>query len=441
MRSVEPREIVVVGASLAGLRGAEALRQAGYAGGLTIVGDEPHRPYDRPPLSKHVLSGDLDAGATRLPALVPLYARWHLGHAATGIDRRGRTVRLADGNVLPYDRLLLATGARARAWPAATGGTLSGIFTLRGWDDAAALRDALARRPRRVLIVGAGLIGCEAASSCHDLGLSVTLVDPHSTPLARTLGSVVGGAIVSCLKDARIDFRPGRQVRQFEGEDGQVRRAQLSDGRVLEADCVIVALGATRNTGWLLDSGLVADAGGVTCDDRCRVLSTGGVPCPDIYAAGDVARWPNRLYDGRLVAVEHWGNAVEQAGHAARNMLAEEEEQKAYLHLPAFWSSQFGINIKAVGLTAGADAVAIVHGSLRSRRFLAAYGKAGRTIAAVSFDEARWLPAYAERIEAGRPFPPIAGASDQPRIEAAVPGFPPPRAARVPETEVETSHA
>ncbi|MBX9932045.1 MAG: FAD-dependent oxidoreductase [Methylobacterium sp.] len=425
----EPLGIAIVGASLAGLRGAEALRLNGYDGPLSIVGDEPYRPYDRPPLSKHVLAGELAAGATQLPNLVSLDARWHLGQAAIKLDREARIIALAGGTALSFDRLLIATGAQARPWPDPEAARLSGVHTLRGRDDAADLRAALVKNPGRVVIVGAGLIGCEAASCCRDLGLPVTLIDPNPTPLARSLGGAIGGVIAGCLRDAGVDFRPGTQVRALEG-DGAVRRVALSNGAAIDADLVIVALGAVRATGWLAAAALMADAGGVTCDGACRVLTADGTAVPEIYAAGDVARWPIPLYDGRLVSIEHWGNAVEQARHAARNMLAAPDDQRPYDHLPAFWSSQFGINIKAVGLTEGADSLAVVQGSLAARRFLAVYGQAGRSIAAVSFDEARWLPAYAERVAARRPFPPIRDANDQPAITSLPPGFPPPRAAR-----------
>lgn len=437
----EPAGIVVVGASLAGLRGAEALRRGGYGGPLTLVGAEPYRPYDRPPLSKHVLAGELEPGATRLPELTALRARWRLGSAAVALDRAARTIRLSDGSVLAYDRLLLATGAEARPWPAAAGGGLSGIHTLRGRDDATSLRAALVAGPRRVLIVGGGLIGCEAASCLRDLGLPVTLVDPNPTPLAKTLGTFVGSVIAACLRASGAEFRPGTMVRAFEGDaSGRVVRARLADGSAIEADLVIAALGATRATGWLDGAGLMADPGGVTCDAACRARTAAGAACPDIYVAGDVARWPIRLYGGRLVSVEHWSNAVEQAAHAARNMLAQADDQRPYEHLPAFWSSQFGINIKLVGLTAGADSISVVQGTRASRRFLAVYGQAGRSIAALSFDQARWLPAYAEAIRAGDPVPPILGAADQPRIETAAPGFPPPRAAAPATQPAEVAH-
>lgn len=417
---------VVVGAALAGLRGAEALRAEGYAGPLTIIGDEPHRPYDRPSLSKHVLAGELEPDATGLPNLVPLQARWRLGQPAVALDRERRVVRLADGESLTYAKLLIATGARARPWPG-DGAHLRGVFTIRTLEDARGLRTALVERPRRVLIIGAGLIGCEAASCCCDLNVPVTLVDPNPAPLARVLGSTIGASIAERMRRAGVDLRASTKVRALTGDVGQVRRAELVGGDTIAADLVIVALGAVRDTRWLAAAGLAADAGGLTCDAACRALTASGAPDPDIYAAGDVARWPNPFSGGRPMTVEHWGNAVDQARHAAANMLATPADLRAYRHLPAFWSSQFGLNIKLVGTTEGADAVAVVQGSRASHRFLAVYGKAGRSIAAVSFDQARWLPAYAEHIAVGAGFPPIVNATDQARIEMLEPALPAPR--------------
>lgn len=415
--------IVIVGASLAGLRGAEALRANGFAGRLILVGDEPHLPYDRPPLSKHVLTGEIAPVATTLPGVGTVAAEWRLGVAARGLDRAGRALLLADGERLPYDRLLIATGARARPWPKPEEARLAGIHTLRSRDDAAALAAALAAAPRRVLILGAGFIGCEVASSLRALGLPVTVVDPAPSPLAQALGRVVGGFMAGRMEVAGVDLRLGTQVTHLEG-DGAVRHARLDDGATIEADCVVVALGAVRNTDWLAGSGLRADEGGLSCDAACRALDEEGRPVPDIFAAGDVARFPNPLDGDRPVALEHWGNAVAQAAHAARAMLDGPEAAGTYAELPAFWSSQFGLNIKSLGLTEGADAVAIVQGSPRAGRFLAVYGRAGRTIAAVSVDAGRWLPAYEGPIRDGAPFPPITGGADQPDPDPVPPGLP-----------------
>ena len=423
MNGATRQSYVVIGASLAGLRGAEALRDGGYDGPLTIVGDEPHRPYDRPPLSKHVLAGELHAEATTLPILSRLQAAWRLGQPAVALERDRRIVHLADGTAIPYEKLLIATGAKARSWSGA-GAELAGIFTIRTLDDARALRRALERRPSRVLVVGAGLIGCEAASCCRDLGLAVTLIDPNPTPLARLLGIVIGATLAERMRAAGVDLRPNTTVESFSGEAGRVRRAHVRGGQAIDTDLVIMALGATRDTGWLAASGLAADAGGLTCDRTCRALSAVGEPDPAIYAAGDVARWPNPLYGDHPMTVEHWGNAVDQARHAAVNMLASTSDQRPYRHLPSFWSSQFGLNIKLAGFTQGADAMAVVQGSRASHRFLVVYGRAGRSVAALSFDQARWLPAYAEAVAAGSSFPPILAATDQPRIERLKPGFP-----------------
>ncbi|WP_205820960.1 NAD(P)/FAD-dependent oxidoreductase [Methylobacterium nonmethylotrophicum] len=421
--------IVVAGASLAGLRGAEALRDRGFSGRLILVGDEPYRPYDRPPLSKHVLTGEVAPGATTLPGVGRLEAEWRLGTAAAGLDRAGRALRLADGTTLPFDRLLIATGARARPWPKADEARLAGVHTLRGRDDAAALAADLSARPGRVLILGAGFIGCEVASSLRAVGLPVTVADPGPAPLARALGTVVGGFVAGRMAAAGVDYRPGTRVTHLEGAGGRVRRARLEAGGTIQADLVVVALGALRNTGWLAGAGLDADEGGLSCDGACRVLDAAGRPDDAIFAAGDVARWPHPLYGGRPVALEHWGNAVAQAAHAARAMLDGPEAAGAYAELPAFWSSQFGLNIKSLGLIEGADAVAVAQGSPRTGRFLAVYGRAGRTVAAVSINAGRWLPAYEAPIRDGAAFPPITGAADQPRLRSLPPGLPGPRGA------------
>ncbi|WP_208642225.1 NAD(P)/FAD-dependent oxidoreductase [Methylobacterium terrae] len=417
--------IVVAGASLAGLRGAEGVRARGFSGRLILVGDEPHLPYDRPPLSKHVLTGEIAPGATTLPGVGALRAEWRLGTPALGLDRAGRALLLGSGERLPFDRLLIATGARARPWREPEEAALPGVHTLRGRDDAAALAAGLAARPGRVLILGAGFIGCEAASGIRALGLPVTVADPAPAPLAGALGQVIGGFVAGRMEAAGVDLRMGTEVTRLEGEAGRVRRAHLAGGGTVEADLVVVALGAVRNTGWLAGSGLRADEGGLSCDGACRALDEAGRPDEAVFAAGDVARFPHPLYGGRPVALEHWGNAVAQAAHAARAMIDGPDRVESYAELPAFWSSQFGLTIKSLGLADGADAVAIVQGSPRTGRFLAVYGHEGRTVAAVSVNAGRWLPAYEAPIREAAPFPPIAGGADQPSPAPVPPGLPP----------------
>jgi 3-phenylpropionate/trans-cinnamate dioxygenase ferredoxin reductase component len=420
---------VVVGAALAGLRGAEALRREGHAGPITLVGEEPYPPYDRPPLSKRVLSGEAFPDRLALPSRPGLDLTWRLGTRAAGLDLAAREVVIEGGERLPFDRLLIATGTRARAWPHAAEARLKGVHAIRHRDDAERLRAALAAGPERVLIIGAGFIGCEAASSCRSAGLAVTLVDPNPTPLASVLGTHVGRVVAEMLREGGVDYRPSTRVEALEGDaEGRVRGARLAGGGHVAAEVVIVALGAVRNVEWLAGSGVALDAG-VACDGYCRVLDTAGAPVPGVAAAGDVARFPHPLIPDGPVAFEHWGHAVEQAAFAAATLVHGVEGREPYAAMPAFWSSQFDVNIKSVGLTNGADAVAVTQGDPAERRFLAVYGRAGRTVAAVSFDSTRWLPAYAARIEARDAFPPILGASDQGRLTPVDPGFPP-RAAR-----------
>lgn len=419
--------IVIVGASLAGLRGAEALREAGFTGSLTLIGDEPYPPYDRPPLSKTVLTGWLPAEHTTLPRFVDLDADWRLGVAATGLDLAGRRVLLADDDAVPFDRLLIATGTRARLWPNEEEGALDGVFTIRTRDDAAQLRERLAAVQSRVLVVGGGFIGSEVASVCRELGLEVTLAERGPAPLSGALGATAGSFAERLQRRHGVDLRTRVTVLALEGEGGRLRRARLSDGDTLDVDVAVMALGAVRNTEWLRGSGLAADGRGVVCDASCRVFSAEGVVLDDIFVAGDVARWPHPLFDGQLIAVEHWENAVAQAATAAHNMVCPPAERRAHKTLPAFWSNQFGLNIKSVGIPSLADEIVVTQGVVREGRFVAVYGGRGRIVAAVTVNAPRWLPFYKELIEARAPFPPELGVADPPPEAFVRPaGFPPP---------------
>jgi len=270
--------IVIVGASLAGLRAAEALRKEGFTGQLTIIGDEAEEPYDRPPLSKQVLEGWVPASHTKLPRVRQVDAEWRLGIAATGLDRVTKQVRLANGEQLPYDRLLIATGTRAREWPNAKEAALEGVYTIRTSTDAAGLQKALAAKPGRVLVIGAGFIGSEVASVCRELGLPVTVAERASAPLVGALGGVIGAIAAEMQRDHGVDLRTGIGVKSLEGDDkGHVRRARLSDDSVVECDVVLTSLGSIRNTEWLEGSGLAAGFWGVGCDAGCRAFDINGV--------------------------------------------------------------------------------------------------------------------------------------------------------------------
>ncbi|HEY6759047.1 MAG TPA: FAD-dependent oxidoreductase [Baekduia sp.] len=412
--------VVVVGASLAGLAAASALRAEGFDGSLTLVGDEVHATYDRPPLSKQVLSGWVDAERTTLPALAEVDER--LGVRVVALDLDARRVRLADGHELEYDRLLIATGAQARPWPDPVEAALEGVMVLRTSDDAARLRQRLAAGPRRVLVIGAGFTGCEIASACRELGLAVTVAERGPAPLAGALGGVVGAVAADLQRAHGVDLRCGVTVTHLEGDaDGRLRRARLSDGSTLEVDVAVAALGAVRDVAWLRDAGLAATSAGLACDSGCRAYDVDGLVRDDVFVAGDIGRFPHPLYDYRFLSLEHWGNAIEQARIAAHNMVCDPSDRRAHLAVPVFWSSQFGINIKAVGVPSFADDVVIAQGSVAERRFVAVYGHRGRVVAAVGFDQAKWLEFYTRMIDAAAPFPPPFRTFDTPAAHEAIP--------------------
>ena len=435
--------VVIVGASLAGLRAAEALRAGGFAGTLTLVGEEPHEPYDRPPLSKQVLLGRADAFSTMLPRAGELKAEWRLGVAADGLDLTAKRVRLAGGEQIPFDRLLIATGTRARPWPNPAEAALDGVFVLRISDDTAALQRELAASPRRVLVVGAGFTGSEVASACRELGLPVTVAERAATPLAGALGTVIGAVATRLHREHGVDLRCGVSVTALEGDaSGHLRRAYLDDGTTLEVDVAVIALGSLRNTEWLRDCGLGAGPRGVACDAGCRVFDMYGIVTDDVFAAGDVARCPHPVFGFEFLALEHWSNAVEQAQVAAHNMLSSQSERRPYLHVPTFWSFQFGVGIKSVGVPSYGEEVIVMQGSTGECRFVALYGHQGRTVAAVTFDQGKWLDFYREQIEMAAPFPLRYQNVDRPASRRPIPaGFPDPAVPTEGPRIVRTGHS
>ena len=421
--------IAIVGASLAGLRAAEALREKGFNGSLTIIGDEPHEPYDRPPLSKQVLKGWVPADHTKLPRLRRVDADWKLGVAAVSLDRFNHLVTLANGEHVGYDRLLIATGTRARPWPNPAEGALQGVFTVRTVEDAASLAAALKAGPNRVLIVGSGFVGSEIASVCRDLGLNVTVAERGKGPLMGALGGVISEIAAGMMRDAGVDLRTGVAVEGLSGDSaGHVRQAHLSDGTVIDVDVVVASLGSIRNVEWLDGAGLAAGQWGLACDAGCRAFDINGVVTDHIFVAGDVARAPHVLYDYEFMSQEHWDNAVFGAQVAANNMIHLEVGRRPHLPLPSFWSGQFGVNIKSVGVCSFGDQIVFTQGSPSERRFAAAYGKRGRIVGAVTFNHGKWLPYYASLIEKSAPFPPPPSGYDRPVDAEVMPArFPDPR--------------
>lgn len=398
--------IVIVGASLAGLRAAETLRAEGFAGELTLIGDEPYEPYDRPPLSKAVLLGRASPHHTELPHRRETDAKWRLGVAATGLDLPARRVRLADGDEVEYDRLLIATGVRARPWPKEEEARLDGVCLLRTREDAADLVRRLRAGPRRVFVIGAGFAGTEVASACREMGVPVTVAERAGAPLVGALGGVIGAVAADLAVENGVDLRTHVTVTALEGDSaGRVRAVHLSDETVVEADVVVVSLGSLRNTEWLTGSGLGAGPRGIACDAGCRAFDFRGIVTDDVFVAGDVARSPHALFGYQFLSLEHWGNAVAQAETAAHNMICAPADRRPHLWMPAFWSSMFGVNIKSVGVPPMGEQLMITQGSLAERRFAGVYGYQGRIVAAVTFDHTRWLEFYQRQIERGAPFP------------------------------------
>jgi len=384
--------VVVVGASLAGFRAVEELRHQGYDGAITVIGAEPHLPYDRPPLSKQILSGSWETD--RLPLtpigkdVADLDVSWRLGVAATGLDLGARQVDLADGSHVSFDALVIACGAGVRTLPGQP--ELAGLHTLRTLDDCLALRADLDATPRRVVVVGAGFIGAEVAATARQRGLDVTLLEALATPLQRALGDAMGAVCADIHRDHGIDLRLSTGVDGFDDDGhGRLTGIRLSDGTTIEADVAVVGVGVAPNTGWLEGSGLTID-NGVVCDETC-------LAAPDVVAAGDIARWPNGLFD-EVMRVEHWENAQEQGAHVARRLLGQLD---AYRPVPWFWSDQYDRKIQLAGRSSADDEVQVVDGSIEERRFVALYGRAGRLVGVLGMNRPRPVMEYRQLIAAG----------------------------------------
>ncbi|WP_314176737.1 NAD(P)/FAD-dependent oxidoreductase [Streptomyces winkii] len=386
-----PVSVLVVGASAAGLATAEALRRRGYQGTLTVLGDEPHAPYDRPPLSKQILAGHWEHGRAALrdeAQLAGLGAEFVLGDRAVGLDAGARTVRTAAGRTLRADAVVVATGVRTRRLPGQP--DLAGAHVLRTLDDALALRSDLlppdpADRPgapgapavpgapgtpseksgRRLVVVGDGVLGCEVAATARDMGADVTLAGPQPAPMAAQLGHGAAALLARLHTAHGVRLRPGAAVRSLTGERGRVTGVRLETGETLPADVVVVALGAVPATDWLDGSGLRQDDG-VVCDSRCRAAES-------VYAAGDVARWHHDVL-GTHVRLENRTNATEQALAVASVMLGG---TRPYRPVPYFWTDQFGTKVQMYGRPAADAELTVVEGDMAGGRFVAVHRRGG----------------------------------------------------------------
>lgn len=376
--------LVVVGASLAGLRAVESARRAGFTGAITLVGRELHSPYDRPPLSKEFLTAESAGPAPTLRDERTLRDELHvdvrLGVVATGLDTAEHTVWLGT-EPLTYTGLVLATGATPRTLPGSEG--LDGVHTLRTLDDARRIRAALDAGARTV-VVGAGFIGSEIASSARHRGSTVTVVEVMPTPLARPVGEQMGAVLASLHERHGTRLRCGVGVEALEGI-GRVEAVRLADGSRIDADLVVVGVGVTPTTDWLATSGLEL-GNGIECD---RTLQTSA---PGVYAAGDLASWPNPVFDTRM-RLEHWTIAAEQGGVAGRHA-ADPAAATAYGTVPYFWSDWYGKRIQFVGIASGADDIEVVAGDLEGEAFLTLYRHGDRLIGALGLEQRSQIMKY-----------------------------------------------
>jgi 3-phenylpropionate/trans-cinnamate dioxygenase ferredoxin reductase subunit len=395
--------VVVVGASIGGLRTVEALRDGGFGGHLVLVGEESHPPYDRPPLSKQVLAGTWPPERATIadPAkLDGLALDLRLGHRAGAFDAEARRVELDDGTALAADAVVLATGAGPRHLPGTEGN--EGVLVLRTLDDSLALRERVlaAGAGCRVVVIGAGFIGSEVASTCLDIGCAVTVLEGFDVPLERALGPVVGRACATLHTDAGVDLRTGVGVSAVrppgEGSsanEGAAGRVELADGTSVAADVVVVGIGVAPATDWLADSGLVLDDG-VVCD-RSLFAADG------VVAIGDLARFPFKDLPTRI---EHWQMATDMARAAADSLLAGRANAPVFDPVPYFWSDQYKVKLQMLGHPAADDEVVVVDGTLESHRFVALYGRAAALTGVLAIGRPRLLMSYRPLLAAGSSF-------------------------------------
>lgn len=362
--------VLIIGGGLAAVRTAEQLRRNDHTEPITIVGAEIHPPYDRPPLSKEMLQREAVTAADVALKPAAFYEQHRiglrLGCAARTVDVAAHTVTLADGEVLGYDQLVIATGLVPNRIPSFA--DLDGIHVLRSFDDCLALRRRAAGA-RRAVVIGAGFIGCEVSASLRGAGVQVVLVEPQPTPLAAALGEQVGALITRLHRDEGVDVRTGVKVDSVSGSEG-VESVTLSDGSVIPADLVVVGVGSRPACDWLAGSG-IAVADGIVCDEAGRTSA------PDVWAIGDVASW--RDLSGAQARVEHWSNVAEQAKTMVSAMLGSAVAPRA--GVPYFWSDQYDLKIQCLGHPRTGDTVHLTEDD--GRRFVAYYERDGVLVGVV----------------------------------------------------------
>jgi NADPH-dependent 2,4-dienoyl-CoA reductase/sulfur reductase-like enzyme len=394
--------IVIAGAGLAAASAAERLREHGYTGELVIVGDEPHRPYNRTPLSKGLLTGEVSRRdlPLRTHSGAGLDAGWRLGTPILGLDLDQRHLVLPGGEHLGFDGLIIATGVEARHLPDAPV-HLPHVRMLRTLADADEIDRALARADH-VAIVGGGFIGCEIAVTARARGLHATIVDLTPTLLARSLGPALGAIVGDIHRDAGVRLHLGVGVHGWTETPAGVALA-LDDGETITADAAVVGIGTYPRTDWLRGSGLdLTD--GVLCTPTCHVRDADGTTVESVVAAGDIARWPNTRFDSTPRRIEHWINAIEMGQAAAEALLAGPNAARPFTPIPRFWSHQHGVRIQSVGMPVLGTDMVILDGTPESRRFVAGFTrpapKGPILVGAVAFDSPRALHDVRDRIGA-----------------------------------------
>ena len=395
---------VVVGASLAGLHAARALRLGGQTGSIIVVDADPERPYDRPPLSKQVLTGEWDPEKILLPAgKEDLGLDFRLGTRASSLDLGSRLLTV-DGPAghsesVSFDSLVIASGAAARRLPNSEG--IAGVHVVRTLADSLALRAELDANPSRVVVIGAGFIGGEVTSSCRKRGLEVTLVEALPLPLERILGAEMGAVCAEVHIQNGVDLRLATSVSKLETVvvDGveRVVGVSLTDGTTVEAEVVVVGIGVTLNTGWLEGSGITLDDG-VVCDNTL-------LAAPGVVAAGDIARYPSARF-GRMLRIEHWETAIAGGEAAAKRLLAEAsgEAPAVFDPVPWFWSDQYDRKIQLAGRPMPTDECVVVHGSTEDFRFVALYGDGDRFTGVLGMNRPRHVIQLRALLEEGASF-------------------------------------
>ncbi|MEE9284260.1 MAG: FAD-dependent oxidoreductase [Dehalococcoidia bacterium] len=382
---------VIVGANLCGGRAAETLRKAGFDGRLLLIGAEPDRPYERPPLSKEYLRRKVERESVflRPPEFYDEQEiEMRLAVRVTGIDVRDRSLELDGGERLGFDKLLIATGGRVRRLPVA-GAELQGVYYLRTIADSEAIAAQLVAGGR-VVVIGAGFIGAEVAASARMSGLEVTLLEVPDVPLGRALGSEMGGIYAEIHREQGIDLRLGTGVDRLEGT-GRVKRVVTSRGDFIDCDLVVVGVGMEPEIDLAVGAG-IETGNGIIVDEYCRTSVEG------IFAAGDVASFPNPIL-GERMRVEHWANAQNQGVAAAKAMLGMAEP---YAEVPWFWSDQYDLNMQYVGHASAWDEV-VLRGDVAGRRFTAFYLKDGRLRAAMALNRPRDVSASRTLIRTATP--------------------------------------